>query len=95
MVALDEQIAAKVSDGAGAAIPLAGIDLVSGVDASTAGRDRAKEEQKNCSLKLRRLSTMTLSYLGEKSEYVPTFCKVAELHPRDPKNPQPGSACKK
>ena len=65
------------------------------VDASTAGLDESNEDLKDgCPLKLRKLSIMTLTYLGNKSEYSPTLCKVAKLHPRDPKNTEIGSACK-
>ena len=64
------------------------------VDASTARLDKSTDNKNGCPLKLRKLSTMTLTYLGNKAEYVPTLCKVAALHPRDPKNPEPGSACK-
>lgn len=64
------------------------------VDASTAGLDKSNDLKDGCPLKLRKLSIMTLTYLGNKSEYSPTLCKVAELHPRDPKNPEIGSACK-
>lgn len=62
------------------------------VDASTAGHDQSTDH--GCALKLRKLTTMTLDYLGNREEYVPTLCKVAELHPRDPKSP-PGTACRK
>jgi hypothetical protein len=65
------------------------------VDASTAGLNKSDDEKDGCPLKLRKLSTMTLSYLGEKPEYVATMCKVAELHPKDPKNPEIGPKCKK
>src|SRR5262245_23182995 len=62
--------------------------------ASTAGFDDAAQKSA-CALKLEKLTTMTLDYLSTKDGYGATFCKVAELHPRDPQNPQPGSACRK
>jgi len=64
------------------------------VDVSSAGMEKS-EEKNGCPLKLRKLSTMTLTALGKRPEYVTTLCKVAELHPRDPKHPEVGSACKK
>lgn len=65
------------------------------VDASTAGITRSDDKKDGCLLKLRKLSTMTVGYLGDKPEYVATMCQVAELHPRDPKNPEVGSKCRK
>jgi hypothetical protein len=67
---------------------------ITAADTSTAGHDEP-EATTACSLKLRKLTTMTLDHLGQSEEYADTFCKVAELHPRDPKNPQVGTACRK